>query len=259
MSSVKISFLGTCACDFSPKLENEFKNKFDYNARRASSVLLEESYLIDAGNHILDSLRISNTSVDKITNIFISHLHDDHFDLNNIIQIAKQTKAKLKLWVRENAKIEENEAFEIIKMIPYKRYEVEKGMYITGLDANHDQSSCPQHLLIEMNNKKIFYGCDGAWLLANTYNLLKGSNLDVAILDATIGDYDGDYRIAEHNSIPMIRLMLPTLRNERIITERTKIYLSHIAPSLHKPHCEIELIANELGANVAYDGLKMEV
>lgn len=259
MASVNVTFLGTCACDFSPKLENEFKDKFDYDARRASSILIEERYLIDAGNHILDSLRISNTQLDKITNIFITHLHDDHFDLDNIIQIAKQTKSKLRLWVRENARIEKNEAFEIVKMTPYKRYEVEKGVYITGLDANHDTNSCPQHLLVEINDKKVFYGCDGAWLLANTYNLLRGSNLNVAILDATIGDYEGDYRIAEHNSIPMIRIMLPTLKNEKIITEKTKLYLSHIAPSLHKSHYEIEQIANELGANVAYDGLKIEI
>ena len=65
--------------------------------------------------------------------------------------------------------------------------------------------------------------------------------------------------MAEHNSIPMIRLMLPSLKNAKIINSETKICFSHIAPSLHKSHKDTELIAKELGAYVAYDGLDMEV
>lgn len=259
MTPVEVTFLGTCACDFSQKLENEFKDEFDYDARRASALLLVNSYLIDCGPHILDSLRIAKAKQEEITNIFITHLHDDHFNYDNVAQIARKSKTRLKLWVRENAQLPQSEDVEIIKMTPYVRYEVENGVFITGLNANHDKDSCPQHFLIEMQGKKIFYGCDGAWFLVDTYNFLKGIELDIAVIDATVGDYVGDYRIAEHNSIPMIRLMLPSLKNEKIITEKTMLYLSHIAPSLHKPHKEIEQIASEFGAGVAYDGLKIKI
>lgn len=257
MGIFDIMFLGTCACDFSNKLENEFKDAFDFDARRASALLINKNCLIDSGMHILDSLRIAKNSKDDITNIFITHLHEDHFNYDNIKQIAQNHK--IRLWIKNGAQVKEADNIEIIRMTPFEKYEVEDGLYITGLDANHDPISHPQHFLIEKQGKKIFYGCDGAWLLANTYNYLKRTELDLAILDATIGDYDGDYRIAEHNSIPMIRLMLPTLKNEKIIVDKTNLYLSHIAPSLHKTHKEIELIANELGARVAYDGLKITI
>lgn len=258
MQTYKITFLGTCACDFSDKLNNEFKDCFDKNARRASSVMINDSFLIDSGVHILDSLRIAKKDASKITDLFISHLHSDHFNLENIKEIAKCTKL-LRLWVREDAEIPQIENVHVVKMTPYVEYEVKNGVYVTGVVANHDPSTCPQHIILKFGEKKLFYGCDGAWLITPTYNYLKRLELDVAIFDCTMGDYLGDYRIGEHNSIPMIRLMLPSLKNEKVITENTKIYLSHLAPSLHKPHDETETIANAFGASVAYDGLVTEI
>jgi phosphoribosyl 1,2-cyclic phosphate phosphodiesterase len=133
------------------------------------------------------------------------------------------------------------------------------GLTLTGLSANHDPVTAPQHLLFEKNGKKLFYGCDGAWMMTETFNFLRNKELDVMILDATVGDYEGDYRMAEHNSIPMIRLMIPSLKTGEIVTENTKIYLSHIAPRLHKPHAETAEIVKKDGLFVAYDGLSIEI
>lgn len=258
-NNLELLFLGTCACDFTDRLENEFKDRFDKDERRASSLLINGRYLIDCGMHILDSLRIAGVDASKITDVFITHLHDDHFNAENVGKIAKESATPLKIWVKSGAKALEIDNAEIIYMSPFEKYKISEELTITGMDANHDPEAYPQHFLIEKDNKKLFYGCDGAWLLSNTYNYLRGAELDVAVFDATVGDYNGDYRIAEHNSIPMLRLMLPTLKNEKIITEQTKIFLSHIAPSLHKPHGEILKTANGFGADVAFDGLKMRI
>ena len=124
--------------------------------------------------------------------------------------------------------------------------------------ANHDESAFPQHFLIESEGKSIFYGCDGAWLLNKTYYHLHKRHLDVAVFDCTTGDYEGEWRIGEHNGIPMLRVMLPSLKSVEAITDKTKVYFSHLAPSLHKSHDETEKIAHTLGAFVAYDGLCIE-
>ena len=79
------------------------------------------------------------------------------------------------------------------------------------------------------------------------------------MLDATVGDYEGDFRVGEHNSIPMIRLMLASLSQLEIYKPDAKIYLTHIAPSLHKPHDQtVRALAPE-GLLVAYDGLEVEI
>ena len=84
-------------------------------------------------------------------------------------------------------------------------------------------------------------------------------NVDILIIDATCGDYLEERRLAEHNSIPMLRLMVPFLKTAGIIHEATKIYLTHIAPSLHKPHDETQELVKADGFIVAYDGLTFTV
>jgi phosphoribosyl 1,2-cyclic phosphate phosphodiesterase len=155
--------------------------------------------------------------------------------------------------VREDAVID-LEGVEIVRMTPYTTYEVADGVCVTGLPANHDPRAYPQHILLEVEGQKLYYGIDGAWMLHDSFKFLKNKKLDIAVLDCTSGDYNGDFRMGEHNSIPMIRLMLPSLKTIGAIDEHTSIILTHLAPSLHKSHAETEIIANEFGATVAYDG-----
>ena len=50
-----------------------------------------------------------------------------------------------------------------------------------------------------------------------------------------------------------------SLKTVGIVGENTRIYLLHIAPSLHKPHAEIAESIRTDGLEVAYDGLTIEV
>ena len=254
-----VLFLGTCACDFSKRLETDLKDTFDKDARRSSSMLIDGEILVDCGPHTLDSLRISGISLDCISSVVITHLHDDHFNIDNISAIAKCRKSPLKLLVREDADVDISCGVEIVRMKPFTSYAVNDSVTVIGMDANHDATAYPQHLLFEKNSKSIFYGCDGAWLLNTTYYALQNAKLDMMVLDCTTGDYEGDYRMGEHNSIPMLRVMLPSLRTFGVITDNTKVYFSHLAPSLHASHSETEEIAVKMGAHVAYDGLEVQV
>ena len=56
----------------------------------------------------------------------------------------------------------------------------------------------------------------------------------------------------------MIRLMMPSFRKVKIVNDETKVYITHLAPSLHKSHDETVKIMAEMGVEVAYDGLEVE-
>ena len=45
----------------------------------------------------------------------------------------------------------------------------------------------------------------------------------------------------------------------KVIDENSKIVLSHIAPSLHKPHSETAEIAEKFGAIAAFDGMELSI
>ena len=249
---MEFMFLGTCAADFSPRLSCDCKDRFDLDARRASCALINGRYLLDCGPHCPDSLRIAGVDTAKITDIFITHTHPDHFIKESVAFVAKDHRVRL--WVREDAAVPETDNVTVVYMKNYEKYDVDGGFSVTGLPANHDERAFPRHLFIEAEGKKVFYGMDGGWLLNKTYAHLWHTNLDLCVLDGTCGDYEGDYRMGEHNSIPMIRLMLSSFRTVGITDEHTLIYISHIAPSLHKPHAETAKICKKDNIHVAYDG-----
>lgn len=256
---MEILFLGTCACDYSPLLQTTYKDVFDKNARRSSCALINGRYLIDCGYHCLEELRIAKIDLAQITDIFVTHFHSDHYNVECISQIAKASERTLRVWVRAGANVIAISNVEWKLMGKGIEYTVDENVTVTGLLANHNESVFPQHILLEVDGKKIFYALDGAWFLHETYYALKNANLDFLVLDCTCGDYEGDYRIGEHNSIPMIRLMLPSLKRWGAITEKTQVYVSHLAPSLHKSHEETVGILQKDGVCVAYDGLSLQL
>ena len=254
-----VLFLGTCACDYSPLLRTTYKDAFDKNARRSSCALINGRYLLDCGQHCLEELRIAKIDLAKITDIFVTHFHSDHYNVECIKQIAKAGERTLRVWVRSDAKVIAISGVEWKMMQKGTQYTVDENDKVTGLLANHNESVYPQHILLETEGKKMLYALDGAWFLHETYYALKNAKLDFLVLDCTCGDYEGDYRIGEHNSIPLIRLMLPSLKTWGPIAENTQVYVSHLAPSLHKSHEEpVELFKGN-GVLVAYDGLQVEL
>ncbi len=255
--TAELLFLGTSACEFGKRLQTDLKDKFDKDVRRSSAMLINGSLLVDCGVHTEESLAIAEVDASKITDAFITHLHMDHYNPESIARIARGRAEPLRLWVREGADICEMENVSVIRMTPFKEYPIPGGT-VTSVPANHDPIAHPQHFIFDIG-KKIFYGCDGAWFLNESFIFMKNKQLDAAVLDCTVGDYVGDFRLGEHNSIPMLRLMLPSMLNVKMISENTKIILSHLAPSLHKSHSETEKIAGDLGATVAYDGMRIQI
>ena len=255
MKANKLLFLGTCACDFSPRLNTDCRDRFDPDARRSSALLVNGRYLVDAGIHILDEFRISGEDPAAVTDLFLTHLHGDHFNPEAIAVIAAAKPEPLRVWVRDDAVLPGIPNTAIRRMRAGELYEVSEELRVTGLPANHDPASFPQHLIFSLNGKTFFYGCDGSWFLSATWEELTNRHFDMMIMDGTCGDYTGDCRIAGHNCIPMIRLLVPSLKTIGAADEHTSFWLSHIAPSLHKSHAETaELLARD-GLHIARDGL----
>ena len=280
--AMEILFLGTRAADYGPGCFAGMEDRFDRDNRRATSTLLNGRILLDAGAHVLDSLRIAGADLSAITDIIITHFHSDHFNAKNIETIANanrqaERQEPLRLWISAAAwrKAQEDpssvpaavaglprmEGVKICPMELMETYEVCKDFLVTGLPANHDPKYFPQHLLIEEETgekrQKIFYGMDGGWMLRDTFYKIRGQKLDLMILDCTVGDYLGDYRMSDHNSIPMIRVMLPSLRTVEAIDDHTVVYIDHLAVTLHRSHEETVRICREDGIHVAYDGLRI--
>lgn len=255
MASFSMVFLGTGAADSSPLLETEFSDRFDRDTRRCSSLLIDGHILVDCGPHVPSALKISGISPAAIDTLLITHNHRDHYDPRTVELLARggldiYCAAGTDPICPSGANITELQNCGVFTF---------GGMSVQALPANH----CPfaVHYLFERDGKSVFYGCDGAWLLRDSYYALRGKKLDMMILDATVGDYEGDWRMAEHNSVPMIRLMLKSFANFDITRPDTRLVLSHMSRALYggKSHAQVAAALEPEGFTVAFDGLRLEI
>lgn len=251
-----IQFLGTGAADFSPLLKTTCREALDRNARRSSAIVIEGRYLIDCGPHVADSLRIQGLDAGAVTDLLVTHFHSDHFDRENAARIAAQTAQPLRIWHRAGAKPEPIEHTVFCPVEPGQHFQA-GALECVALAANHTEF--PLHYDLEWNGTRLFYGCDGAWVLNETFYAMRHRNYDCMILDGTVGDYNGDFRLGEHNSIPMIRLMAASFRNEQVIAPEGQLWLSHIARTLHEPHDKLSALLESEGMHAAFDGLELTV
>ncbi len=263
MSTYQLLFLGTCACDYSPRLATDCKDRFDLDARRASCLLINGRILVDCGPHCLDAMRIAGVDAGAVTDLLLTHLHSDHFNPENVQTLAnlrqKKSGTSLNVRVSEEAVLPPLTGVTVHRMKKFETYSLTDAIRVTGVDANHDADFYPQHFVFEADGKKLMYATDGGWVRNSTYNYLRNAALDALIIDATVGDYVGDFRMAEHNSIPMLRMMLPSMRTFGILKNGTRVILTHIAPSLHKSHAETAKIVARDGMELAFDGMETEI
>ena len=71
-----------------------------------------------------------------------------------IAKIAEGKKEPLRLWVREDAVIEDIPNVIIKKLTPFVKYQVSETLSVTAMPANHNQNFYPQHFIFERNGKK---------------------------------------------------------------------------------------------------------
>ena len=219
---MKILFLGTGAADYTGN-EKEL--------RRNSAVLIDDIILIDPNSYVPDAIKEFNVDVSKIKYILNTHRHDDHYNQDTVDYLVSQ-----------GATFIDTKPNDIIELGKYR---------ILALRGNHAIPTC--HFIIEKDEKRMFYGLDGAWLTYEEIDAIWGKGVDLAVLDATIGFVEGDYRIFEHTSLNMILEM-----KKSINTAIKKYVISHMAYTLHTDHKTLEVEMNKHGIITAYDGLKIE-
>lgn len=86
--------------------------------------------------------------------------------------------------------------------------------------------------------------------------MLKHS-FDVMIFDCTVGD-SNDWRLFEHNTIPMLRTIIEEVKNKNLVADGGKLIASHLARTLHASHEETVDILKKLDMITAFDGMTVQ-
>ena len=241
-----IQFLGTGAADWFMPLPSD-------EPRRMTSTLFDGVLLVDMMKHALERI----TDGDAITDILITHSHNDHFDPEAIARIAPVTLHVDEGWA-------DQVHIEGVTVHPVKAGEkfTAGGYEVIGMRGNHStegEGEHTVHYLLMKDGKALYYATDCAWILYNEARLIREHPLDALVIDATIGDgHEGDYRVFEHNSLPMVRIMVESMQKTGMLKPGAPIFLTHLARTLHGSQAELEA-ANPAPYVVCKDGLEAEV
>ena len=224
---MKITFLGTGAADWNAREHRTWEG-----FRRNSAALIDDCLLIDPGPDVPEALATFGKRAGDIRWILNTHRHSDHYNKDTLSYLADAAFVSLAPG--------ETKTFG-----PYT---------VSAYTANHGTCEGAVHFILSDGEKRIFYGLDGAWLLYDAVEGIKKNGVDYAVLDATIGNVPGDYRIFEHNNLNMVLEMKETL-NPYIQC----LCISHMARTLHGTQKELEEAMRPYGVEVAYDGYEKEL
>lgn len=255
--NMRILFLGTGAADWEKNPQN-----FD-GVRKFSSALVNEMLLIDPAPTSYRYFVFLGGDATKITDVILTHSHADHLDIDDLRAFAKASGKKLRFWCDEKVykKLEAlKDEVEIHEMPMFEKIQV-GDFTVTSVPANHlvdDTDETARHYVIEKGGKTLFYGCDGGWLVTKTWEYIRNLHFDCAVFDCTCGDYEDDWRLGSHNSIPMLRMIVKTMRTHGILKDTSKAVASHLAKTLHTGIKETENLLKRDDIIAAHDGLELE-
>ena len=254
---MELTFVGTGAADW----KAEQRGEPDY--RRFSSVLIGDDLLIDPGPHVFwytEDFHCPDLLC-SVKNCLLTHSHDDHFRMDTLARIYAHSNAEL--WCHGHA-MDREQVFAGLQIHGLHTFTPTSiGNYIvTAVPANHSTAVPTEqalHFIIEQEGKRIFYGCDGAWLLRDTWYYLRELLFDLMIFDCTLGDCNGDRRIFEHNNLHMVEMLADAMRQNHVLKENGRIMISHLSRLAHETQDRVEARMQGSQIAVARDGLRIQV
>ena len=260
---MQILFLGTGAADWpNPGAHSN-------GGRRLSSLLLDDSILIDFNDMSMDAVREFRVDANRITDVVIGHPHGDHFGMKAIEELAALRDASLPpLAVHVNTKALErsqpsSEAIasrlELKGYLPgdafdchgyhFESYAANHALEVPGELAAHLVCTCP-------SGERLFYTLDGSWFPSRTWiQLRKAKPVDIVVWELTCGTLY-DWRVCEHCNLDMIVIEARFLQTFGFLKPGIPMLCSHIMRTACGDTPQLRKDVNEAGFMLAEDGMR---
>lgn len=285
-------FLGTAAAECCPDpfcscafCENARTTRDARELRRRSALLLDEENLIDFGPDVMSACGAYGVSLAKLKNIFVTHLHEDHFSywniafllcsltpppkprifmseqaaegLNDILQLLRSSRhAQMAGQIKES-----EQAISLRTVRPFERIILESGLAVMAVQGNHEsflQGERSLNYLFQKDGHTLFYASDTGRFLPSAYDALREYRLDKLVIEGSFGAKalpEG----AGHLDYFSLCDTLEALMAQGTMTRHTRVFVTHIAHHARMSHDEYERKLQERfgeGIQLAYDGLR---
>lgn len=285
-------FLGTGAAELFPNpfcscntCKRARENADPRDIRRRSAVLLDEQNLVDCGPDMLHACNQFHCDLTKISNIFMTHLHSDHFSYESLeaIRRARNTAPHIRIFMASHTLdclnrfrndieglgyLTASKNFAALDtccdLVPLEPYQTQvlTDMEVTLTLARHaglfdtEQGS---GYLFSKNGTTTFFSNDTGLLPEETIAYLKTKRIDTLIIDGTFGAMQADAS-CRHMTIEHLFETFRMLDAQETLAPSSRIIVTHIAHKGELLHAEYEAILKaEYGDRIclAYDGMTL--
>lgn len=273
---MKLTFLGTAAAEGFPAVFcncahcREARVLGGKNIRTRSQALINDDLLIDLPADTYSHFLNNCIEGDKIRYLLVTHSHSDHFYEKELQMrmrpFAHDMRAeKLKMYCSRGA--EEimdkfygtgNYAVDFSALNPFDT--VSMGDYtVTALPARHFPGDGALFYIIK-GDKTILYAHDTGYFYDEVFDYIRdnGCIFDLISLDCT----NVDIPISDegtHMGLENIVRLVERLESFGAVTGKTQKYINHFSHNAAPIHHKLEKRVSELGFEVSYDGLSVEV
>lgn len=287
--TVKVRFLGTSAAGGFPNPHCRCDNcqaaraEGGKSLRHQSSVLINDDLLIDLGPDVSSAVMEQGIDLANVAWVLQTHPHDDHllplhaiaraapWAARNAVplqwlgsaqslarietQLSPKSRAKLDMVVADTP---DDRRLTLTGIAPWTSFTI--GPYrVQTVAANHDPTVSPMLFAIEREGRRFFYGTDTTSLPEGTWDRLAelGWAFDVVVFDHN----DGFARPVSptHMGSEGMRHEVSLMRDCALVTDATRVLGTHLGHHSNGPHSVESARARELGYDIAWDGLVVEV
>ncbi|MGN7360302.1 MBL fold metallo-hydrolase [Paenibacillus sp. SAF-054] len=272
---MRIRFLGTAAFEGIPSLfcrcglclkARETGGK---EIRSRTSVLLDEDLKIDFPPDTFMHMVHGGLDLEQVKDLIFTHSHSDHL-------YAEDLAARLPGYAQSGAhavQVYGNDAvllrikqtldfnggvqgkFQLNRARPFERTELQTAV-IVPLPASHDPIENCLIYYIEKDGKSILYGHDSGWFPKETWAWLQNKQLDLAVLECTMGRID--YR-KSHMNIDAVLETKQQFEASGMLKPDAAIVVTHFSHNAQLSHTDLTEIFAPHGIQVAYDGMMLDL
>lgn len=250
--------------------------------RRRSVLLLDNEICIDFGPDVLAASQQYNAPLYDLTDIFITHTHEDHLSLDNLSVLwIKESPVRLWLsaagvtWLEQYRQqcpslyhgrcqldnLIEQGKLSIHPLEPYQWHTIGNAR-VYAIVSNHPGWHPEEYALnyvIEKNGQRMLYAADTGLYSQENLSVLKDFQCDTVIMEGTYGSWQMDKGISHLTAETYIE-NAENLAACGAVKPEGKFYVTHINQCHSFNHQEYQdyLTANcHLDITVAYDGLEI--
>ena len=285
-------FLGTGASESIPNpfctcrvCEYALHSSDQREKRHRSAFLIDEKTIIDFGPDVLYACIQFGVSLSSLHNIFLTHLHSDHWDISTLenmlmsitepphvriflshsalngLNALNQMAASLPLASYQKHKKKYQERCEFIAVEPYKTLKVDD-LLVSPLKTTHpgcftDETAL--NYLFTRNGTTLLYASDTGVYPEENFEFLQQKKINILILEGTFGGAEyADH--SRHLNCETAAELINRLRKIGCVEDSTQIWITHISHKGRLTHMEYEQQIKKLvgqQASAAYDGMPL--